>query len=110
MKIELNLTPAQLAYLGMRFDSFCEQNKPKFNVLNRRSKATFTIAQDVADKLHTKVRALSRGTPKKSSKITLKYHEAFSVHYFVMSDKDNQTDNYLKTLALNIFIQLDPKL
>jgi len=110
MKIELKLTAPQLAYLGMRFDAFCEQNKRRFPVLDRRSKAAFTIAQDVADKLHSKVRILNRGTPKKSYKITFKYHEAHSVQYFVMSDKDNNSDNYIRTLAQNIFLELDPKL
>lgn len=110
MKIEVKLTAPQLAYIAMRSHAFCEDNRPKFGILTRKEKAALTIAQDVADKLHTKARTLNRGKPKKDHKVTFKYHEALSVNYFAFHDKDNKTDDFIRSLAQNIHSQLDPLL
>jgi len=110
MKIELKLTATQLAYIGMSFEALCEDNAPKFGILTRKEKASYTIAQDIADKLHNKIRAINRKSTKKLIKATFKYHEAFAINYLTQKDKDFHTDPYLKAVAQNIYSQLDPKL
>lgn len=110
MKVELILTAPQLAYLATSFDSFCEHYKPKWSTLPQKDKATYTIIQDVADKLTTKVRTLGRKANPKPSKMTFKYHEAHAINAYLLLAKDTYKDDYIKSLAINIFSQIDQKL
>lgn len=111
MKIELKISPAQLVYVATVFEAFCEANKGKWATMTRKDKAAFTIAQDVADKLHNRARTASRPAKAgKQLKVTFKYHEALAVNSFAMHDKDKATDSFIRSLASNIYLQLDPKL
>ncbi len=118
MKIELNLTQAQILFLSAVINKFVEDCRDKVVRMSRQEKAAYTIAVDVADKLHAKARILERGFNAKSKKLykmTFKYHEARGINYFVRTLKDCPVDDapdsyYFNSLALNIYLQLDPKL
>ena len=109
MIIALKLTAAQLAYLDTFFESYCEETKIKFGTLSKEEKTTFSIAQDVADKLHTKARTANRSAKKKEYKVSFKYHEAHAINHFISYDVSND-DQYISSVAQNIYSQLDPKL
>lgn len=111
MKIELKLTSAQIAFLATVINSFVDDHKQKFISMSRQEKAAYTIAVDIADKLHNKVRILNRKvSSSKPHKISFKYHEAHGINYFVRNLKDSGHDDYFDSVALTIFIQLDQKL
>jgi len=118
MKIQLDITPTQILFLSAVINKFVEDSREKVVRMSRQEKAAYTIAVDVADKLHTKARFLERSFNAKSNKLykmTFKYHEAHGINYFVRTLKDSPVDgapdsSYFNSLALNIYLQLDPKL
>ena len=118
MKIQLNINPAQILFLSAVINKFVEDSREKVVRMSRQEKAAYTIAVDVADKLHTKARSLEKGFNAKSKKLyqmTFKYHEAHSINYFVKTLKDCSVVDapdayYFNSLAQNIYLQLDPKL
>ena len=117
MKIELQLTAAQILFISAVTNDFVARNKKTIGFKTRQEKAVYSMAMDVADKLHTKERAIERkfdANSQKLHKLTFKYHEAHCIHYFVWKLKDspakNDNDIYFNSVASNIFSQLDQKL
>jgi hypothetical protein len=118
MKIELNLTQAQILFISAVINKFVENSREKVPVMSRQEKTVYSIAIDSADKLHAKARILERGfdaKSKKKYKMTFKYHEAQGINYFVNKLKDSHVDDapdssYFNSLAQIIYLQLDPKL
>ena len=112
MKIELQLTAAQIVFLSVLINKFVDDYRKQFVRMPRKEKAAYTIALDVADRLHTKSRSVERSLKqKKLFKMTFKYYEAHGINYFISTLKDNPgNDTYFDTMVLNIHGQLDQKL
>lgn len=111
MKIELQLTTEQIIFLNAVVNSFVDDHKSKWTAMPRKEKAAYSIAVDVADKLHTKARTVARKAKSgKPIKMSFKYHEAQGINYFVSTLKDHEGDAYFRSVALNIYIKLDQKL
>lgn len=111
MRIELSLTAAQIIFLAAVLDSFVKNNKEGLFKMSRTEKAVYSISEGLADKFYTKGKTAQRKKDKnKPSQVTLKYHEAHAINYFVFKIKDDDRDLYVKSLATNIYMQLDPEL
>lgn len=111
MKIQLELSTEQVIYLNGILNGFVDSRKSLWATMSCKEKAAYTIAVDVADKLHAKARSASRKmNTDRLSKVSFKYHEAYGINYFVCALKDREEDIYYRSIALGIYIQLDQKL
>ena len=111
MKIDIKLTSDELLYLEQKI--ICVQSmRPQELSIDKR--VPYSIMIDVADKIVSKAKNLSRSPKlfdaKSKNKISLKWHEAYCLEEFFEAVTEDETDIYKINMARKISTQLNQKL
>lgn len=114
MKIELHLTKAQINFIANQMQLFEDGlTQINFTIQPREKKLVLSILSSISDKFYSKNRTLSKQTPsvkKATSKISLKWFEAYAINTVVYSAKMGSKDSLEIAIATNIGLMIDSKL
>ena len=110
MNIEIQLSNDELVLINTQLQKVYATSKGSIAMYNVIASICFGLADTFDKKTKNRIKKSSLFDSKKKTKITLKYHEAFALKFWLYGEEPSITNEYQKTLINKQIANLDQKL